>query len=199
MSRRESGTTPSRVSDRQEPKLVLMKPDGIGIPGDEVVRIHAINRGRTRDSFLFPVDKENHGLAPSFLARPPLSGRQLLLDFRHTACVVANTVSFRLPRSGEQFNESYRGVQLGWVNVGREHFVGLQDGWINIAQGAFKGLQTGRSDWTSLPDDAVEGGRIAERYLCAGPVRGGAEVQPGGSQQVGGDLHLIGRNAATPI
>lgn len=41
------------------------------------------------------------------------------------------------------YDESYKGVQLGWVNVSREHFVGLQDGWVNIAQGTFKGLQYG--------------------------------------------------------
>jgi len=41
------------------------------------------------------------------------------------------------------YDESYTGVQLGWVNVSTKSFVGFQDGWINYDQGTFKGLQYG--------------------------------------------------------
>jgi len=41
------------------------------------------------------------------------------------------------------YSDSFRGVQLGWVNVSKENFSGWQQGYINVSQGTFTGLQSG--------------------------------------------------------
>jgi hypothetical protein len=41
------------------------------------------------------------------------------------------------------YDDSYKGVQWGIVNVSREEFVGWQRGFVNISSGTFTGYQSG--------------------------------------------------------
>jgi hypothetical protein len=41
------------------------------------------------------------------------------------------------------YDDSYTGVQWGYVNISYKSFVGWQDGWVNYSQGYFKGFQSG--------------------------------------------------------
>ncbi len=44
------------------PHLILMQPDGICVPSDELVHIHAVNGWRSLDSLLLSVDEDGHVL-----------------------------------------------------------------------------------------------------------------------------------------
>ena len=46
------------------------------------------------------------------------------------------------------YDDSYKGVQLGLVNYSKEDYLGLQLGCVNAAEGKFKGLQWGFVNYT---------------------------------------------------
>jgi hypothetical protein len=91
----------------------------------------------TPDIALFPKDTTVHGFALNIWGQNP----QLSLNI---GLVNGSTGdSGGLSWGIVNYDESYTGVQLGWVNYSSQHFVGFQDGWVNVSQGTFKGMQYG--------------------------------------------------------
>ena len=42
------------------PHFIFMQPDGICVPSDELVHIHAVDGWRSLDSLLLPIDEDGH-------------------------------------------------------------------------------------------------------------------------------------------
>lgn len=89
----------------QLPHLVLVAPDRIGIPSDELVDIHSLDHQklRTPDPLLLAIDEYGHGLflAPSFLGS--LLGGDFPLPLAHR-----NLTLFRSCDAPEELS----GIQL---------------------------------------------------------------------------------------
>lgn len=91
----------------------------------------------TPDIALFSKDTEVHGFALNIWGQNPQMSLNIGLVNGSTGD------SGGLSWGIVNYDESYRGVQLGWVNVSTENFTGLQGGYVNFSQGTFKGLQYG--------------------------------------------------------
>ena len=65
------------------PQAVLMQPNWIRIPGDELVSTHTINHDGTPEPFLFSIDENRHEFLSPFLTRSFLRGSEFSLTSCH--------------------------------------------------------------------------------------------------------------------
>ena len=63
-----------------------MQPNGVSVPSDELVHVHAADRRRAFHPLLLPMDENGHELLPPSLPLPLLSRRELSFTFRHLSC-----------------------------------------------------------------------------------------------------------------
>jgi hypothetical protein len=102
--------------------------------------IHAdtpIQLSLTPDIALYPKDTEVKGVSLNIWGENPQTSLHLGLVNGSSGD------SAGLSWGIVNYDDSFTGAQLGWVNFSAEHFVGLQDGYVNISKGTFTGLQYG--------------------------------------------------------
>ena len=61
------------------PKPILMQPNRIGVPLDELIHVHAINSRRASDSLLLSIHENGHELLAALLPRSLLISCQFSL------------------------------------------------------------------------------------------------------------------------
>jgi hypothetical protein len=92
----------------------------------------------TPDLAIYPRDTDIHGLLLNFIWG---ENRQtgLALGLVNGSIGESEGVSLGFVN----YDESYRGFQMGLVNLSRDNFIGWQHGLVNISGGKFKGFQEG--------------------------------------------------------
>jgi hypothetical protein len=65
------------------PQAILMQPNRIGVPPDELIHIQTVNRRRAPDLLLLAIHEYGHELLPSLLASALLFFSQFPLRLSH--------------------------------------------------------------------------------------------------------------------
>ena len=81
----------SRVRRHVLPHLVLVKPYGVGVSPDELIRVHSLNLIATADPFLLAVHKDEHELRVATSSCRLLCMAEFALLLRHQDVMVTLT------------------------------------------------------------------------------------------------------------